>query len=97
MADQEITDPAEILSAGQHFYEELYSEKQRNANSDLISEKTKSFTSDSQLPELNEKQKSDCEGLTTESESLKSLKSLKNGKSPGTDGLTAEFYKKNLV
>ena len=36
--------------------------------------------------------KSQCEGLMTESEVLKSIKTLKNGKTPGTDGLTAEFY-----
>ena len=29
----------------------------------------------------------------TESELLKSLKAVKNNKSPGTDGLTSEFYK----
>ena len=42
---------------------------------------------------LDETQKRGCEGTITESELLKSLKSFKNGKSPGTDGLTAEFYK----
>ena len=29
----------------------------------------------------------------TENELLKSIKSFKNNKTPGTDGLTAEFYK----
>ena len=33
-----------------------------------------------------------CEGEITESEFLKSLKSMKNDKSPGNDGLTKEFY-----
>ena len=42
---------------------------------------------------LNETQKRSCEGTITESEILKSLKSFKNGKSPGTDGRTAELYK----
>ena len=34
-----------------------------------------------------------CEGLVNEAELLQVLKSMKNGKSPGTDGFTSEFYK----
>ena len=34
-----------------------------------------------------------CKGLITEKEVLNVLKNMKNGKSPGTDGYTAEFYK----
>ena len=34
-----------------------------------------------------------CEGLITEKEVCNVLKNMKNGKSPGTDGYTAEFYK----
>ena len=37
-----------------------------------------------------------CEGLLTIQECLASLKQIKNCKSPGIDGFTAEFYKKNL-
>ena len=48
---------------------------------------------DANIVKLNESQKSQCEGLMTESELLKSIKTFKNGKTPGTDGLTAEFYK----
>ena len=51
------------------------------------------FLTNASLPKLNESQKSQCEGLMTESELLKSIKTFKNGKTPGTDGLTAEFYK----
>jgi hypothetical protein len=32
-------------------------------------------------------------GLITEAEALKSLKSLSNGKTPGIDGLSTDFYK----
>ena len=38
-------------------------------------------------------EKISCEGALTENELLKSIKAFKNGKTPGTDGLTAEFYK----
>ena len=34
-----------------------------------------------------------CEGLISENEIKKVLINMKNGKSPGTDGYTAEFYK----
>ena len=51
------------------------------------------FLTNASLPKLNENQKSQCERLMTESELLKSIKTFKNGKTPGTDGLTAESYK----
>ena len=44
------------------------------------------------VPKLQEQQVIKCEGEITESEFLKSLKSMKNDKSPGNDGLTKEFY-----
>ena len=34
-----------------------------------------------------------CEGLVNTAELIQVLHSMKNGKSPGTDGFTAEFYK----
>ncbi len=34
-----------------------------------------------------------CDQIITESEILKSLKSLHNGQTPGTDGFPPEFYK----
>ena len=36
---------------------------------------------------------SSCEGKVTQEECLKALNKFKNEKSPGTDGLQAEFYK----
>ena len=37
--------------------------------------------------------KSLCEGILNEEEAALALKDMKNGKSPGSDGLTTEFYK----
>ena len=37
--------------------------------------------------------KTHCEGLLTKMESSQALKSMKNGKTPGSDVLTVEFYK----
>ena len=44
------------------------------------------------VPKLQEEQVIKCEGEIKESELLKYLKSMKNDKSPGNDGLTKEFY-----
>ena len=42
---------------------------------------------------LDEQGQNECEGLLTEAERLESLKSMESNKSPGNDGLPAEFYK----
>ena len=42
---------------------------------------------------LDEQGQNECEGLLTEAECLESLKSMESEKSPGSDGLLAEFYK----
>ena len=43
------------------------------------------------LPEHTNEQTLSCEGITSEDEMFKSLKSQEN-KSPGNDGLSKEFY-----
>ena len=45
------------------------------------------------MHKLSEIEKNQCEDVLTESELLKSIKAFKNGETPGTDGLMAEFYK----
>ena len=42
---------------------------------------------------LDEQGQNEYEGLLTEAECLESLKSMESNKSPGSDGLPAEFYK----
>ena len=51
------------------------------------------FINNPTLPKLSDVQRTLCEGLMTENELLKNIKSFKNNKTPGTDGLMAEFYK----
>ena len=48
---------------------------------------------DDNIQKLNDTEKRNCEGKITENECLKALKEMKNNKSPGSDGLTVEFYK----
>ena len=45
------------------------------------------------LPKLSNEQTLSCEGIISEDEVFKSLKSMKNNKSPRNDGLSKEFYK----
>ena len=42
---------------------------------------------------LDQSNKIKCEGIITEHELTHVLKNMKNGKSPGSDGFLAEFYK----
>ena len=50
------------------------------------------FFDSSTLPKLSPHQADSCDGLLTKEECYASLKSFSKGKSPGTDGLTAEFF-----
>ena len=68
------------------YYEKLY--KNRNQL-----ELTYNFFEKHEIPKLNEQEKQQCERLLTEKECEEAVKDMKNGKTPGTDGLTAEFYK----
>ena len=42
---------------------------------------------------IYEKESSICEGQVTVGEIVKAIQQMSNGKSPGTDGLTVEFFK----
>ena len=46
------------------------------------------------LPKLSTEQKDLCEGVLLKEECLLAIKNMENDKSPGCDGLPAEFYKK---
>ena len=77
----------EILSDCRNFYKTLYS-KNAAVNPDNFPE----FYSNDDLPKLSEQQKESCEDTLTEQELLATLKTFRKNKSPGIDGLTAEFY-----
>ena len=52
-----------------------------------------------EIPELDDAERDALEGPLTYEECKKSLETFENGKSPGEDGFTVEFYKHffNLV
>ena len=79
----------QILQEAKSLYQNLYSTlyDQPNLRNEDISF-PKNFTEG-----LDEQSKNECEGLLTDVECLESLKTMASNKSPGTDGLPAQFYK----
>ena len=81
-----VTDPGEILEAQKDFYKQLYSEPRGiQLDADIFKE--------IKIPQLEEIEKKLCDEEITMEEVAKSLKELPNNKTPGTDGLTTDFYK----
>ena len=83
--DTVVTNQRTILLEQKKFYEQLYS-KIEQIESDII-------FFDNSLPKLNENEQNSCKGHITDLECKTALKDMKNQKSPGSDGITTEFYK----
>ena len=80
-----------ILKEEKQFYEKLYSENSVNLDDEEL---LKTFFVDStEVNKLDNEMKNKCDGPITKEECQQAIKSLSNCKSPGTDGLPAEFYK----
>ena len=77
----------EILSECETFYRDICSSKLKQTV--IIQELTNYFL-ERLLQNLEEKE--NCEGMLTKAECLQALKSMKYGKTPGSDGLPIEFY-----
>ena len=90
--DRLVNKPDEILKAEKHYYEELYSNR-HCASQDTFEQHATLFTSANNIPKIPKEIKDICDLDVTQDEILNSLSSLKNNKSPGSDGLVAEFYK----
>jgi len=76
-----VTTDKEILSGCETFYKCLHS-----SNNDVF------FGSQTEK-RLNLTEQESCEGLLTKTECLNTLKNMECNKTPGSDGLPAEFYK----
>ena len=75
----------------ERFYSDLYKADSLTPSENLLS----SFLENPEIPRLTAENAQACEGKLTVAECFKSLQLFENNKSPGDDGLTAEFY--NIV
>ena len=92
-----VTNQHEILNAQRNYYTHLYSNSNEPNNSnnhnDTIPNRLEEFLQGCDKPKLTEEEKENCEGNITINEATTALKGMKNGSSPGQDGLTTEFLK----
>ena len=85
---EETEDPKKILEEVKSFYKNLYTCQ----NFDPKNSKFDIFFKNNLLTPPNE-ELSKCEGMLSEKECHLALKDMENGKPPGSDGLSSEFYK----
>ena len=84
-----ITNQQEILQQTKLFYENLYTSKDDKLdNIDLNME-----LAGLDIPKLTDVESNDIEGLITYEQAKHTLLQMKNNKSPGSDGYTADFFK----
>ena len=79
-----VSKTEEMVEKTRIFYEQLY--KKREVADIPLDEYV-------QLPKLDETEANAIEGLITYEEASTALRNMNNGKSPGTDGFTVEFFK----
>ena len=85
------TDPEKILHAQKQFYEKLLTTTVDKSNKIEQTEEDVFFKINN-IPTLKENEKETCEGLISVEECEAVLKTFKNNKSPGNDGISKEFY-----
>jgi len=79
--------PAEINKYVHSFFNKLYSSNYNVNYANVFLQKVKPY-----IPVISNEFKMICENDLTLSELTKAMHSMKKGKSPGSDGLTIEFY-----
>lgn len=83
-----VDDQKEILKQTKQFYEKLYKKQNCLKKVNLSTE-----IPYNDIPKLTENQKQSLEGEISLPELTSALKRMKNNKSPGSDGFTADFFK----
>ena len=84
-----LEEPNKILCQMENFYKTLYSSQ---ISEDTFNDSAPLFLNCNNIKRLHGEQQKTCEGLITEEEFLSALKQFSKNKTPGSDGLTAEFY-----
>ena len=87
-----ITDQSTILKYEENFYQNLYNSKFDPNDTDRIA-CTDDFLNNLSLPTLSDNELHICEKQIDIDECKKAIDNLSSGKSPGSDGFTADFYK----
>ena len=82
------TNPKVIRQDLHDFYSSLYQRNPSQCSNNSLDKFLKSVS----VPNLTEEQKEKCEKKLTIGECFNTLKTFQNNKTPGNDGLTAEFY-----
>ena len=82
-------DYQKILDSSSEYYKNLYSSKLNVTESGVLDP----FLGNPNIPALSEEERLSCEGQIMIEECVKALDTFDSGKTPGNDGLLAEFYK----
>ena len=81
-----VTSDQDILSQCETFFKNLYSSRTQEGHDST-------FFSQANSTSLTTEEKKTCEGALSQKECLEAFKNMDSSKTPGTDGLPAEFYK----
>ena len=84
-----IKDQNTILEETKLFYQTLYSSRDSGLSDIDLETELSGYT----IPKLSTDESSNIEGLITYEQAFLSLRNMKNNKSPGTDGFSADFFK----
>lgn len=83
------TDPTVILVEQKRFYQDLYPGSNKCSNNAI-----ETFLMNLNIPKLTDEQKGSCEGKTHQEEGKSIIDSFQNNKTPGSDSIPIEFYKR---
>ena len=86
-SSEEITEFNEVQNELKRFYKNLYTKQSLKTEKDFLE-----YLSKFNAPKLSGSDRSIYAGKLTLNECWQALSSMKNGKSPGNDGLTKEAY-----
>ena len=89
---QVTTNQQEIIKEQVRFHSDRY-----RKTLDFQEPSAHAFLDGTDIPQLSDEQKTSTEGALTEEELTRALKRMKNGSSPGLDGITTAFIKILLV